>query len=218
MSGLEAKIGPWVPSAHVLHTRACVPHLSCTTCTCATKPPLTRAEVKFWWRPASVLLAAAGSAGPLHRETHYLAIVFGGAARQEVAMAAEKHLQVRGQQFAEARRRAANVGLHDHGGSKRIHPTPMDPMRPLVAAYNISCLSVSREWHDVRDAGSHFVMQQAGMAMENRTHASDDLRLLISSSIIQSSDRNRAATRRAISADASSGIGNTELTLISPST
>ena len=35
---------------------------------------------------------------------------------------------------------------------------------------------------------------------------------------IQSFDRSRSATRRAISADASSGIGNTELTLISPST
>ena len=30
-------------------------------------------------------------------------------------------------------------------------------------------------------------------------------------------DRSRSATRRAISADAPSGIGNTELTLISPS-
>ena len=37
-------------------------------------------------------------------------------------------------------------------------------------------------------------------------------------STIQSFDRSRSATRRAISADASSGIGNTELTLISPST
>ena len=37
-------------------------------------------------------------------------------------------------------------------------------------------------------------------------------------STIQSFDRCRSATRRAISADASSGIGNTELTLISPST
>ena len=35
---------------------------------------------------------------------------------------------------------------------------------------------------------------------------------------IQSFDRSRSATRRAISAGASSGIGNTELTLISPST
>jgi hypothetical protein len=35
---------------------------------------------------------------------------------------------------------------------------------------------------------------------------------------IQSFDRSRSATRWAISADASSGIGNTELTLISPST
>src|ERR1700758_3267307 len=34
----------------------------------------------------------------------------------------------------------------------------------------------------------------------------------------RSFDRSRSATRRAISADASSGIGNTELTLISPST
>ena len=34
----------------------------------------------------------------------------------------------------------------------------------------------------------------------------------------QSFDRSRSATRRAISAGASSGIGNTELTLISPST
>ena len=35
---------------------------------------------------------------------------------------------------------------------------------------------------------------------------------------VQSFDRSRSATRRAISAGASSGIGNTELTLISPST
>ena len=35
---------------------------------------------------------------------------------------------------------------------------------------------------------------------------------------IQSFDRSRSATPRAISAGASSGIGNTELTLISPST
>src|SRR6478735_334213 len=35
---------------------------------------------------------------------------------------------------------------------------------------------------------------------------------------IQSFDRSRSATRRAISAGASSGIGNTELALISPST
>jgi hypothetical protein len=34
----------------------------------------------------------------------------------------------------------------------------------------------------------------------------------------QSFDRNRSATRRAISPDASSGNGNTELTLISPRT
>ena len=34
----------------------------------------------------------------------------------------------------------------------------------------------------------------------------------------QNSDSNRLATRRAISAGASSGIGNIELTLISPST
>src|ERR1051326_7567342 len=34
----------------------------------------------------------------------------------------------------------------------------------------------------------------------------------------QSFDRSRSATRRAISVGASSGIGNTELTLISPST
>src|SRR5215831_6672811 len=37
-------------------------------------------------------------------------------------------------------------------------------------------------------------------------------------SITQSFDCSRSATRRAISADASSGIGKTELTLISPST
>lgn len=36
--------------------------------------------------------------------------------------------------------------------------------------------------------------------------------------IIQRFDCSRSATRRAISAGASSGIGNTELTLISPST
>lgn len=35
---------------------------------------------------------------------------------------------------------------------------------------------------------------------------------------IRAFDRSRSATRRAISPDASSGIGNTELTLISPST
>src|SRR5262249_10563114 len=35
---------------------------------------------------------------------------------------------------------------------------------------------------------------------------------------IEGFDRSRSATRRAISADASTGIGNTELTLISPST
>lgn len=40
----------------------------------------------------------------------------------------------------------------------------------------------------------------------------------VSPRTIQSIDRSRSATRRAISADASSGIGNTELTLISPST
>ena len=41
---------------------------------------------------------------------------------------------------------------------------------------------------------------------------------LVSSRTIQSFDRSRSTTRRAISAGASSGIGNTELTLISPST
>jgi hypothetical protein len=41
---------------------------------------------------------------------------------------------------------------------------------------------------------------------------------LVASGTVQSFDRSRSATRRAISADASSGIGNTELTLISPST
>jgi hypothetical protein len=40
----------------------------------------------------------------------------------------------------------------------------------------------------------------------------------VSPRTIQSIDRSRSATRRAISADASSGIGNTELTLISQST
>jgi len=41
---------------------------------------------------------------------------------------------------------------------------------------------------------------------------------LVSRRTIQRFDRSRSATRRAIAADASSGIGNTELTLISPST
>ena len=53
-----------------------------------------------------------------------LAVVFGGVASQKVAMVGEKHLQVRGQQFAEAGCRAADVGFHDYSDSKRIHPTP----------------------------------------------------------------------------------------------
>jgi hypothetical protein len=40
----------------------------------------------------------------------------------------------------------------------------------------------------------------------------------VEAATIQSFDCSRSATRRAISADASSGIGKTELTLISPST
>ena len=39
------------------------------------------------------------------------AVVFGGVVRQEVAMVAEKRLQVRRQQFTEAGCRAADVGL-----------------------------------------------------------------------------------------------------------
>src|SRR5262249_12553685 len=47
--------------------------------------------------------------------------VFGGTARQEVSMLAEKRLQIRRQQFTEAGCRAADVGLHKYGSTKRIH-------------------------------------------------------------------------------------------------
>src|SRR6266403_2289803 len=52
------------------------------------------------------------------------AIVFGGMARQEISMLAEKRLQIRRQQFTEAGCRAADVGLHDYNSTKRIHRTP----------------------------------------------------------------------------------------------
>src|SRR5690349_486595 len=47
--------------------------------------------------------------------------VFGGTARQEVSMLAEKRLQIRRQQFTEAGCRAADVGLHKYSSTKRIH-------------------------------------------------------------------------------------------------
>jgi len=59
------------------------------------------------------------------------AVMLGGVVRQEIAVLTQKRLQIRRQQFAETGCRAADVGLHDHGGTKRIHSCAVDPMRPL---------------------------------------------------------------------------------------
>jgi len=71
----------------------------------------------------------AGDAGKFQpmavaRGFNNVAIVFGGMARQEISMLAEKRLQIRRQQFTEAGCRAADVGLHDYNSTKRIHRTP----------------------------------------------------------------------------------------------
>jgi hypothetical protein len=50
--------------------------------------------------------------------------VLGGMARQEVSMVGEKRLQIRRQKFPEAGCRAADVGLHKYGGTKRTHGAP----------------------------------------------------------------------------------------------
>jgi hypothetical protein len=60
-----------------------------------------------------------------------VAFVFGGIARQEVSMLAEKRLQVRRQQFTEAGCRAANVGLHKYSSTKRIHRSYAPLVRSL---------------------------------------------------------------------------------------
>jgi hypothetical protein len=71
----------------------------------------------------------AGDAGKFQpmavaRGFNNVAIVFGGMARQEISMLAEKRLQIRRQQFTEAGCRPADVGLHDYNSTKRIHRTP----------------------------------------------------------------------------------------------
>jgi hypothetical protein len=83
-------------------------------------------------------------------------------------------------------------------------------------------IAIEYRWADgqdqhMRDIAAEFVRMKVDVLVTHGTAAVMDS-CAGSFGAIQRFDRSRSATRRAISAGASAGIGNTELTLISPST